>query len=86
MEDLTPAAEQTLENIKGFIAFIFSWLNEPIILGIFSLWNVFQGMFAFFVFRVIVMDGVLNWSHERASKNIKTLDKQYTTNNAKKRR
>ena len=86
MENLSPAAEQTLENIKGFIAFIFSWLNEPLILGIFSLWNVFQGMFAFFVFRVIVMDGVLNWKHDFASKNVKTLDKQYTTNNAKKRR
>ena len=86
MDNLTPSAEQTLENIRGFIAFIFNWLNEPLILGIFSLWNVFQGMFAFFVFRVIVMDGVLDWHHERASKNVKTSDKTYTTNNAKKRR
>ena len=84
MDNLSPSAEQTLENIKGFITFIFSWLNEPLILGIFSLWNVFQGMFAFFVFRVIVMDGVLNWHHE--SRNVKTLDKTYTTRNGKNRR
>lgn len=86
MDNLTPAAEQTLENVKGFIAFIFSWMNEPIILGIFSLWNVFQGMFGFFVFRMIVMDGVLNWKHENVSKYVKTQDKAYTTYNSKKRR
>lgn len=85
MDNLSPAAEQTLENVKGFISFIFSWMNEPLILGIFSLWNVFQGMFGFFVFRMIVMDGILNWHHESRT-NVKTLDKTYTTRNSKNRR
>lgn len=86
MDNLTPVAEQTLANVRGFITFIFSWMNEPLILGIFSLWNVFQGMFGFFVFRMVVMDGILDWKHYNVSKKVKTMDKAYTTYNSKKRR
>lgn len=86
MDNISPAAEQTLLNIKGFMEFIFSWLNEPIILGVFSLWNVFQGMFAFFVFRVIITEGVFDWHHDKVSKYVKTKDKTYSVDNAKKRR
>lgn len=45
---------------QGIITECWAVLSRPIILGTYSLWNVFQGVFACWAFKVVIVDGVLN--------------------------
>lgn len=77
---------ETLSNVEYFVKWIFNFLKTPVILGQYSLWNVFQGMFGVFVFRVIIMDGVLNWKTEKGSKYNRIEKNQKLYANRPKRR
>lgn len=54
----------TLETFSycfaGIISACWRVLSQPIILNTYSLWNVFQGVFACWAFKVVIVDGILD--------------------------
>lgn len=45
---------------QGIINACWHVLSEKIILNNYSLWNVFQGVFACWCFKIVIIDGILN--------------------------
>lgn len=45
------------------INFCWDIISYKCIAGTYSLWNVFQGIFAIWAFKVIITDGILKWSN-----------------------
>ena len=43
---------------SGIMNACWSILSEPIILGTYSLWNVFQGVFAVWAFHLVFIKGI----------------------------
>lgn len=61
----------------GIISTCWSFLEQPIILGTYSLFNVFQGVFACWAFKIVIIDGVLNLKQTGISNKPKNKDFYY---------
>lgn len=51
-----------ISSFGGIIQVCWRILNIKIIADTYSLWNVFQGVFLCWGFKVVIMDGVLGYS------------------------
>ena len=57
-----------IEACGAVMGFCWRILDKPIILDTYSLFNVFQGLFAAWVFRIVVMDGMFSFNTSKGSK------------------
>lgn len=53
--------DSLIASFAAIIDFCWDILSKPIIANTYSLWNVFQGVFAVWAFKIIIVDGILKY-------------------------
>lgn len=69
--------EQFTEVLNKIMTFCWNILSYPIILGTYSLWNVFTGIFAVWAFKFVIVDNFF----QKGSGSVTYAKKGYHFNN-----